>query len=77
MTAGGSADERLRRLVAMVLDVRPDAVGAGLDFTTLPSWSSLQQMMLVSQLEGEFGVTLTNEQIRGMTTWEAARELVT
>jgi acyl carrier protein len=72
----GTPDERLRQIVAMVLDVPADDVGPGLDFTRLPAWSSLQQMMLVSQVESAFGVTFTNEQIRGMTTWERARGLV-
>lgn len=76
MTAG-SADQRLRQIVSMVLDVPADDVGPGLDFTSLAAWSSLQQMMLVSQIEGEFGKNFTNDQIREMTTWERARELVT
>jgi acyl carrier protein len=75
MTAG-SSDERLRQIVSMVLDVPADDIGPGLDFTGLDAWSSLQQMMLVSQIEDEFGVNLTNEQIREMTTWDRTREMV-
>lgn len=73
---GPAVDERLRQLVADILDVPANEVGEGLDFTTLPNWSSLQQMMFVSQLESEFGVSLTNQQIRELTTWERARALV-
>jgi acyl carrier protein len=76
VTAGGPSDERLRQLVSMVLDVPADDVGPDLDFTTLVAWSSLQQMMLASQMENAFGVRFTNEQIRGMTTWDRARAMV-
>ena len=69
-------EDRLREIVAMVLDVPAARVGPGLDFTTLAAWSSLQHMMLVSQIEHEFEVNLTNEQMRSMTTWDRACELV-
>ncbi|MGH7720390.1 MAG: acyl carrier protein [Gemmatimonadaceae bacterium] len=64
-------DERLRSLLAQVMDVEPAQVGAGFGNATCASWTSLKHLMLVSQLESSFDVMFSNREIPELTSYEA------
>jgi acyl carrier protein len=61
---------RVRKLLAQVTGVSPSEVGPGFSQETAPAWTSLIHLMLVSQIEQEFAVTLTNDDIRGLTSFD-------
>jgi acyl carrier protein len=61
---------RVRDLLAQVTGVSPSEVGPGFSQETAPSWTSLVHLMLVSQIEQEFAVTLTNDEIRELTSFD-------
>ena len=61
----------VRDLLAQVTQTSPDAVRAGFECSQAPGWSSLQHLMLVSQLESRFGVTFTNREIPELTSYDA------
>jgi acyl carrier protein len=75
----GAADveARVRELLAQVLDVSASDVGPGFTEASTTSWTSLNHLMLVSQLEAEFGLFLSNEQIRQLTSFDRIVETVT
>jgi acyl carrier protein len=62
---------RVRRLLSQVLDVPEAGVGPELSSTTSPAWTSLNHLMLISQLESEFGVVFSNQEIRQLTSFTA------
>ena len=76
MSAAGQMETRVRELLAQVLDVPPDRIGPGFDQADAPSWTSLNQLMLVSQLESEFGFVLSNDDIRQLTSYDRIVETV-
>jgi len=76
MSGPTAIEARVRVLLAQVLDVPESAVGPGFSETDTPSWTSLNQLMLVSQLEAEFGLFLTNEEIRRLTSYDRIVETV-
>jgi len=55
-------------VLAQVLDVPPAKIGPDVSAESTPAWTSLNHLMLVSQLESEFGVFFTNQQIRELTS---------
>jgi acyl carrier protein len=65
---------RVRELLAQVLGV--PAAGIGPEFSTSSSsaWTSLNHLMLVSQIESEFGVVFSNQEIRELTSFTAIVE---
>jgi len=71
-----AVEARVRELLAQVLDVPVAEVGPGLTEATASSWTSLNHLMLVSQLESEFGLFLSNEEIRQLTSYERIVETV-
>lgn len=69
-------ETRVRELLAQVLDLPAEQIGPGFDQEDAPSWTSLNQLMLVSQLESEFGLFLSNEEIRRLTSYDQIVETV-
>jgi acyl carrier protein len=76
VSADAQVEARVRELLAQVLDIPADGIGPGFEQTDAPSWTSLNQLMLVSQLESEFVVFLSNEDIRRLTSYDRIVETV-
>lgn len=76
MSGPSAAEARVRELLAQVLDMPASDVGPGLTQASAPSWTSLNHLMLVSQLESEFGLFLSNEEIRQLTSYDRIVETV-
>jgi acyl carrier protein len=60
---------RVRELLAQVLDVPPASIGPEFSATSSGAWSSLNHLMLISQLESEFGVVFSNQEIRELASF--------
>jgi acyl carrier protein len=62
---------RVRELLAQVLDVPAASVGPEFSASSSSAWTSLNHLMLMSQLENEFGVVFSNQEIRELTSFTA------
>lgn len=69
MTAGDVA-ARVRGMLAQVLGVPADRIGPGFSAESTPEWTSLNHLMLVSQVENEFGVFFSNQEVQGLTSFD-------
>lgn len=67
---------RVREVVAQVMDLPAEDVGPGLSASTSTAWTSLNHLMLISQLENEFGVVFSNQEIKELTSYSAILETV-
>jgi acyl carrier protein len=76
MTDRSQMPARVREVVAEVLDLPPDQVGPELSAGTSNSWTSLNHLMLISQLENEFGVVFSNQEIKELTSFRAILEIL-
>lgn len=65
---------RVRELVAQVFDVPAASVGPEFTASSSSGWTSLNHLMLISQLESEFGVVFSNQEIKGLTSFTAIVE---
>jgi acyl carrier protein len=65
---------RVRELLAQVLDVPATSVGPEFSAGSSSAWTSLNHLMLMSQLENEFGVVFSNQEIRELTSFTAIVE---
>jgi acyl carrier protein len=74
MTDRAQVTERVREVVAQVLDLRPADVVPELSVSTSSAWTSLNHLMLISQLESEFGVVFSNQEIKELTSFRAILE---
>ncbi len=62
---------RLREVMAQVLDLPPGDIGPQISTETASAWTSLTHLMLISQLESEFGVVFSSQEVRGLTSFSA------
>jgi acyl carrier protein len=65
---------RVTEVLAQVLDLPPASIGPELSASTSASWTSLNHLMLISQLESEFGVVFSNQEIRELSSFSAIVE---
>jgi acyl carrier protein len=74
VTDRAEVSARVRDIMAQVLDLPLGEIGTELSASRSNAWTSLNHLMLVSQLEGEFGVVFTNQEIKELTSFSAIIE---
>jgi len=67
---------RVCELLAQILDVPTASIGPGFSAQSTPAWTSLNHLMLISQVENEFGVFFSNQEIRDLTSFDQIVETV-
>lgn len=66
----------LREVVATALQIDPARVDDSLDFDSAPEWDSVKHISLVLALEGEYGVTISDDDVVELTSYPAIRALI-
>lgn len=61
-------------LLAQVSGAPAERIGPGFDLQQVGGWSSLRQLMLVSQLESRFGVGFENSDLPALSTFDGIME---
>ena len=74
MTDQARIAPRIRELLAQVLDVSQASIDAEFSAASSGAWSSLNHLMLISQIESEFGVVFSNQEIKELTSFTAIVE---
>jgi len=70
VTGSSGITTRVRELLAQVLGVPASSIGPESSTATMASWTSLNHLMLVSEIENEFGVVFSNQQIRELVSFD-------
>jgi acyl carrier protein len=70
MTPTDEILSRLRDVLAQVLGAPADRIGPGFSAESAPEWTSLNHLMLISQVESEFGVFFTNQEVQQLTSFD-------
>jgi len=77
MTAEGTTIEaRLEGLFKDVLEIQGDIRTDELKYNAYPKWNSLAHMSLVAAIETEFDCILETDDILGMSSFDAAVDIV-
>lgn len=66
-----TVEERLRRVVAQTLGVAEGDVLANASSQTLAAWTSLAQLTLMAQVEEEFGLTFSMEEMATLSDFRS------
>lgn len=76
MTAPDPTENRLRDVICRTLDLPPGTDCGALEFRSEPRWDSVTHLQLVLELEQEFGVTIDNEDVLGMTSFGSVLDVL-
>ena len=66
----GQVESTVKETLSQVLGVPAERIGSGFSADSTPEWTSLNHLMLVSQLESAFGVFFSNQEIQGLTSYD-------
>jgi acyl carrier protein len=70
------AEDTLLTLIAGTLGIDPAEVTEASDMSNTRKWDSLRQIMLMTELETQFGIELTDQQMLGTTSVAKIRTLL-
>ena len=68
--SGGQVESTVKETLSQVLGVPAERIGSGFSAESTPEWTSLNHLMLVSQLESAFGVFFSNQEIQSLTSYD-------
>ena len=71
MTGSEEVTGRVREILSQVLGVPAESIGPGFSSDSAPEWTSLNHLMLVSQIESEFGVFFAAQEVQKLTSFDA------
>lgn len=69
-------EDKLKRIVADVLEVEPETIGPDFSMDTVEQWDSLRHMTLVLSIEDGFGITVPDEEAANITSWPLIKLVV-
>ena len=69
-------DERIRAIMAEVLRLPADRIGADAAIGTVPNWDSTAHMRIMIALEDAFGIELDESRMVEMTSFVKIRSVV-
>lgn len=70
MTEHDPVASRVRELLVQILNVPAARVGSELSAASTPEWTSLNHLMLVSQIEAEFGVYFSSAEVPTLSSFD-------
>ena len=69
-------EDRLKQVVADVLEEDPATIGPDFSMDTVERWDSLRHMTLVLAIEDAFDITIPDEEAADITSWPLIRMVV-
>ena len=69
-------EDKLKAVVAAMLDVDVSAVGPATSTDTVEQWDSIRHMNLVIALEDAFGITIPDDEVASMTSYPIVKAIV-
>ena len=69
-------EEKLKQIVADVLEVEPSTIGPDFSMDTVEQWDSLRHMTLVLSIEDAFAISIPDEEAANITSWPLIRLVV-
>jgi acyl carrier protein len=70
------SEDKLRSVVATMLDLDPAAVGPTTSTDTVDQWDSVRHMNLIIALESAFGITIPDEEVATLTSYQIIQAVV-
>ena len=70
------SEEKLKSVVAAMLEIEPADVGPATSTDTVPQWDSVRHMNLVIALESAFDITIPDEDVANLTSYPIIKLVV-
>lgn len=70
-------NQKLRNSFALALDIQVEGITDELAYQSIPEWDSITHMILISQLEESFNVSIDTDDVIDLSSVAKAREILT
>jgi len=70
------ADDKLKAVMASMLDIDVSTVGPETSTDTVAQWDSVRHMNLVIALEEAFGISIPDDEVANLTSYPIVRAVV-
>jgi acyl carrier protein len=70
------SEDRLKAVMAAMLDLNADAIDGRTSTDTVPQWDSVRHMNLVIALEEEFDITIPDDEVVTLTSYDIIKATV-
>lgn len=67
---------KLKESFAEALKIDVSRVNVGLKYQTIPEWDSISHMMLISQIEEDFDVSIDTDDVIDLSSFDKAIEIL-
>lgn len=71
-----AVDERVKTIISTIFNTPAEEIGPGSSPETIEAWDSMGHLMLVLELEQEFGIQIPPEEVEKMTSVAAVGQAV-
>lgn len=71
-----NVEGKIKNILSRVLGIDANKITDNLNMDNTPEWDSLSTMLIVAQLEDDFSIELTVEEIIQMSSFFSLREIV-
>lgn len=71
-----SLHEKLKNAFTQGLGIDENIVRDSLAYQSIPQWDSITHMILISEIESAFDISLETDDVIDMSSFEKAREIV-
>lgn len=68
--------EKLKKVMSAVFEIEISQINEDSSPVTIEKWDSLKQMQLVVAMEEEFGIEFSDEEISGLSSYMAIKDIV-
>jgi acyl carrier protein len=69
-------EDRIKEIIAIVLDINPSNIHSGTSTDTLDVWDSMKHMDLIVALEEEFGIEFDDQEVIEMTDYAKVKQFL-
>ena len=69
-------EQKLKESFAVALDIDVKTVQSGLKYQAIPEWDSISHMMLISQIEEDFDISIDTDDVIDLSSFEKAIEIL-
>ncbi len=69
-------NEKLIHAFADALMIENEAVTDELKYQSIPNWDSISHMILITNIEDAFGISLSTDDVIGMSSVAIARDII-
>ena len=67
---------KLKESFAEALNIDVNTVNVGLKYQAIPEWDSISHMMLISQIEEDFDISIDTDDVIDLSSFEKAIEIL-